>query len=242
MNVPTGPLVDQGAFDALCALPLDALEEQLHASGGGLSSSDAADRLARVGPNELSEHRRSILLTFLGYYWAPIPWMIEVALVLSAVARHWADAIIIGVLLVMNGVVAFWEEHQAANAVAALQSRLARTVTVRRDGVWRQVLARELVPGDVVHVHIGDVIPADGRVLGDDTVELDQSALTGESLPVSAGGGGVAYSGSVLAAAKPISSCSRPARAVSTVAPPRSSRRRERRAISSKPCCGSATT
>ncbi len=152
-----------------------------------------------MGPNELAEHRRSLLVTFLSYFWAPIPWMIEVALVLSAVAQHWADTIIIGVLLVMNGVVAFWEEHQAANAVEALRSRLARDVTVRRDGAWTSVPTREVVPGDVVHVRIGDVIPADGRVLSDGSFELDQSALTGESLPVEAARGAVAYSGSVVA-------------------------------------------
>ncbi len=152
-----------------------------------------------TGPNELAEKRTSLLLTFLGYFWAPIPWMIEVALVLSAAARHWADAVIIGVLLVMNGLVAFWEEHQAADAVAALRSRLQRDAMVRRDGAWVSVPSRELVPGDVVHVRIGDVVPADGRVLTDDPVDLDQSALTGESLPVSAGKGGIAYSGSVVA-------------------------------------------
>jgi H+-transporting ATPase len=185
--------------DALAEMSLTVLEQRLHATANGLSSEDAADRLARVGPNELPEHHRSEILTFLTYFWAPIPWMIEVALVLSAAARHWADAVIIGALLVMNGLVAFWEEHQAANAVAALRSRLARAVTVRRDGRWTARPTRELVPGDVVRVRIGDVVPADGRTLGDETVELDQSALTGESLPVVAEPGAVAYSGSVVA-------------------------------------------
>ncbi len=189
----------QQKIDARRELPLDALEHELKATAAGLWSADAAERLSTVGPNELPDEHRSLLLTFLGYYWAPIPWMIEIALVLSAVARHWADASIIGVLLVLNGVVAFWEEHQAANAVAALQDRLARSVTARRDGTWHPIPTRELVPGDVVHVRIGDVVPADGRVLGDDPVELDQSALTGESLPVTANHAGLAYSGSVVA-------------------------------------------
>jgi H+-transporting ATPase len=183
----------------LATAPLDVVQQQLDTTGDGLSSDDAARRLDEVGPNELAEHRRSLLVTFLSYFWAPIPWMIEVALVLSAVARHWADTIIIGVLLVMNGVVAFWEEHQAANAVEALRDRLARDVTARRDGAWTSVPTGDLVPGDVVHVRIGDVIPADARVLGDGALQLDQSALTGESLPVDAARGAVAYSGSVVA-------------------------------------------
>lgn len=187
-----------GAED-LSRASLDVVQRHLDATGEGLSSDEAARRLAEVGPNELAEHRQSMLLTFMSYFWAPIPWMIEVALVLSAAARHWADTIIIGVLLVMNGVVAFWEEHQAANAVEALRSRLARDATVRRDRAWMSVPTNELVPGDVVHVRIGDVIPADARVLSDGSLELDQSALTGESLPVDAARGAVAYSGSVVA-------------------------------------------
>ncbi len=194
------PFLD-GADSAadLSTAPLDLVEQRLGATAAGLTSEEAAQRLVELGPNELAEHQRLLLLTFLSYFWAPIPWMIEVALVLSAVARHWADTIIIGVLLVMNGVVAFWEEHQAANAVDALRSRLSRDVTVRRDGAWTSVPTSHLVPGDVVHVRIGDVIPADARVLSDGSLELDQSALTGESLPVDAARGAVAYSGSVVA-------------------------------------------
>jgi H+-transporting ATPase len=188
----------EGATD-LATAPLDVVQRQLRADADGLSSADAAQRLEEIGPNELAEHRRSLLVTFLSYFWAPIPWMIEVALVLSAVASHWADTIIIGVLLVMNGVVAFWEEHQAANAVEALRSRLSRDVPARRDGAWTSVPTSDVVPGDVVHVRIGDVIPADARVLSDGALQLDQSALTGESLPVDAGRAAVAYSGSVVA-------------------------------------------
>ncbi len=93
------------------------------------------------------------------YFWAPIPWMIEVALVLSLVVRLWTDAAVIGVLLVMNVAVAFTEEHQAANAIAALKQRLATTARVLRDGAWATVPARDLVPGDVIRVRLeGDAV------------------------------------------------------------------------------------
>lgn len=159
---------------------------------------EAQQRLQRYGPNEIAERHRNPVLEFLGYFWAPIPWMIEVALALSVAARHWTDAAIIGVLLAMNGLVAFFEEHQAANAIAALKQRLATSARALRDGAWVTVPVRELVPGDVVRVRLGDVMPADLRVLDDATLEVDQSALTGESLAVSRGRGQDLFSGSVL--------------------------------------------
>ncbi|MFZ0832705.1 MAG: plasma-membrane proton-efflux P-type ATPase [Mycobacterium sp.] len=171
---------------------------ELGASPDGLTSAAARERLDRYGPNEIAERHRSPLLVFLGYFWAPIPWMIEAALVLSLVARHWTDAVIIGALLVMNGVVAFVEEHQAAGAIAALKRRLASSARALRDGAWTTLTVRELVPGDVVRVRLGDVIPADLRVLDDVSLEVDQSALTGESLAVARGLGEVLYAGSVL--------------------------------------------
>ena len=165
---------------------------------GGLTTAEAQQRLERHGPNEIPERHRHPVLEFLGYFWAPIPWMIEVALALSLAARHWTDAAIIGVLLAMNGLVAFFEEHQAANAIAALKQRLATSARVLRDGAWVTVPVRVLVPGDVVRIRLGDVVPADLRVLGDATLEVDQSALTGESLAVSRGRGEDLFSGSVL--------------------------------------------
>jgi H+-transporting ATPase len=181
----------------LADMPVPAVLAELEASLGGLSGEQARVRLERFGPNEIAEERRSALLVMLGYFWAPIPWMIEVALVLSLVLRHWTDAAVIGVLLVMNVAVAFTEEHQAANAIAALKQRLAATARVLRDGAWATVPARDLVPGDVIRVRLGDVAPADARLLADASLQVDQSALTGESLPVSRGAGDVLYSGAV---------------------------------------------
>ncbi|OBH50745.1 plasma-membrane proton-efflux P-type ATPase [Mycobacterium mantenii] len=184
--------------DELAALPLPQLLSELESSAAGLTTAEALQRLQKYGPNEIAEQHRNPVLEFLGYFWAPIPWMIEVALALSLTTRHWTDAVIIGVLLAMNGLVAYAEEHQAANAIAALKQRLASTARVLRDGAWVTVAVRELVPGDVVRVRLGDVVPADLRVLDDVTLEVDQSALTGESLAVSRGQGDGVYSGSVL--------------------------------------------
>ena len=183
---------------ALADLPLAAVLTELDATSGGLSGEQARVRLERFGPNEIAEKRKSALLVLAGYFWAPIPWMIEVALVLSLLARHWTDAAVIGVLLAMNVAVAFAEEHQAANAIAALRRRLAVRARVLRDGAWATVPVAELVPGDVIRVRLGDVAPADARLLADGPVQVDQSALTGESLPVTRGAGDVLYSGAVV--------------------------------------------
>jgi H+-transporting ATPase len=182
----------------LADVPLPAVLAELETSPEGLTGEQARARLGRFGPNEIAEQRKNPVLVLLGYFWAPIPWMIEVALILSLVLRHWPDAAVIGVLLAMNGLVAFAEEHQAANAIAALSQRLAATARVLRGGVWISVPVRELVPGDVIRVRLGDVGPADARLLGDASLQVDQSALTGESLPVARGAGEVLYSGAVV--------------------------------------------
>ena len=137
-------------------------------------------------------------LKFLSYFWGPIPWMIEAAVILSAVARHWPDFGIILVLLLANAVVGFWEEHQAGNAIAALKAKLAIKARVKRDGKWVTPAARELVPGDVIRLRLGDIVPADARLLEGDPIEVDQSALTGESLPATRKFGEAVFSGSIV--------------------------------------------
>jgi H+-transporting ATPase len=177
---------------------ITALDARFATSGEGLSSSEVANRIERYGPNELPEHPRNMLRTFLSYFWGPIPWMIEAAAVLSAAVHHWAELAIILALLGGNALVGFWEEYQADTAIEALKSKLAPTARVRRDGVWRTVAARELVPGDLIRLRLGDVIPADARLRDDGELQVDQSALTGESLPVKRSRGDALYSGSVL--------------------------------------------
>ncbi len=124
--------------------------------------------------------------------------MIEAAVILSAIARHWPDFGIILLLLLANAVVGFWEEHQAGNAIAALKATLAIKARVKRDGKWVNPPARELVPGDVIRVRLGDIVPADARLLEGDPIEVDQSALTGESLPATRKAGEAIFSGSIV--------------------------------------------
>jgi H+-transporting ATPase len=178
-------------------LNLESLFTELASSPEGLTSVEARKRLEKNGPNALEEKTESALLKFLGFFWGPIPWMIEVAAVLSAVVGHWVDLIIISVLLVFNAVVGFWQEHQAANAVAALKKQLALKARVKRDGQWTEIDAVNLVPGDIVRLRLGDIIPADVKLAEGDYLSVDQSALTGESLPVDKKVGDVAYSSSV---------------------------------------------
>jgi H+-transporting ATPase len=169
----------------------------LASSPSGLSSPEAEVRLAQYGPNALTEKKVNPILKFLRYFWGPIPWMIEVAAVLSAIVRHWDDLCIITALLVFNGIIGFWQEFKAANALEALKEQLALTARVLRDGRWRAIPAPELVPGDVIRIRLGEIIPADVKLFEGDFLSVDQSALTGESLPVSKKAGEVGYSGSV---------------------------------------------
>jgi H+-transporting ATPase len=177
---------------------VQSLLSRLDTTPKGLTSEQAAQRLRQFGPNALREEKVNPLLKFLGYFWGPIPWMIEVAAVLSAAARHWTDFFIIIALLVFNAVIGFWQEHKADNALEALKSQLALKARALRDGRWQEVPAEELVPGDVVRLHLGAIVPADAKLLEGDFLSVDQSALTGESLPVEKGAGDVAYSGSTV--------------------------------------------
>ncbi len=184
--------------DDLKTLPMPELLTKLGSSPEGLSQAEAQKRLAQYGPNEIEEKKTNPFLKFLTYFWGPIPWMIEAAVILSAVARHWPDFGIILLLLLANAVVGFWEEREAGNAIAALKAKLAINARVKRDGKWATPPARELVPGDVIRMRLGDIVPADARLLDGDPVEVDQSALTGESLPASRKPGEAVFSGSII--------------------------------------------
>ena len=163
----------------------------------GLSAEEAAKRLQASGPNALEEKHVSLLQRILPYFWGPIPWMIEAAAVLSLLTRDWNDFAVITALLVFNAVIGFREEASAAYALAALKNQLALKARVLRDGRWREIEARELVPGDVVRIRLGDIIPADATLFDGEYLSVDQSALTGESLPVNKESGDVVYSGAV---------------------------------------------
>ena len=137
-------------------------------------------------------------MRFLKFLWGPIAWMIEIAAVLSAVVRHWEDFIMIFFMLALNAVVGFWEEYKADNEIQALKKHLALHCRVLRGGKWGDVGAKTLVTGDIVMVKLGNVVPADLKLVDGDYLSIDQSALTGESLPVDKKKNDVAYSGSIV--------------------------------------------
>ncbi len=193
-----GKLAPGDPKDDLKTLPIAEVEKKLGSSPEGLSDAEAKKRLTQYGPNEIEEKKTNALLKLLSYFWGPIPWMIEIAVVLSAVVRHWPDFFIILVLLIANAAVGFWEERQAGNAIEALKARLAIKARVKRDGKWITPSARELVPGDAIRLCAGDIVPADARLLDGDEVSVDQSALTGESLPKLCKPGDAVFSGSII--------------------------------------------
>src|SRR5580704_6607409 len=184
--------------DDLQKLPMAEVEKRLGSSPDGLNEEEANKRLAQYGANEIAEKKTNALLKFLSYFWGPIPWMIEIPVVLSGVIRHWPDFFIILLLLVANDLIGFWEERQAGSEIEALKAKLAIKARVIRDGKWITPAARELVPGDVIRVRLGDIVPADARLLEGDSVEVDQSALTGESLPATRKSGDAVFSGSII--------------------------------------------
>jgi H+-transporting ATPase len=167
------------------------------ADATGLTEAEAAQRLAKYGENALVEHHVSVLERLARFFWGPIPWMIEIAAALSAALKHWGDLTIILLMLFINAGVGFWQEFKADNAIALLKQRLALKARVKRDGAWKDVEAKLLVPGDLVHVKLGNVVPADLKLIGRGYLSVDQSALTGESLPVDKKAGDHAYSGSI---------------------------------------------
>ena len=177
---------------------IDDLYRALSSRREGLTQSEAENRIQKFGRNEIPEKEENVVLKFLRYFWGPIPWMIEAAVIISAVIGRWEDFAIIFALLLINAVVGFWQEYQAGNAIAMLKKRLALEARVLRDGKWQKIAARDLVPGDIVRVRNGDIIPADIKLVEGDLLSADESALTGESMPVDKHVSDVAYSGSAV--------------------------------------------
>jgi H+-transporting ATPase len=164
----------------------------------GLTSSQVVQRREEFGLNEIPEKKKNPLLAFLGYFWGPIPWMIEIASILSAFLQRWEDFSVIVALMFLNAIVGFWQEHKADNAIELIKQKLAHRAKVFRDQRWSEIDARDLVPGDFVRVRLGDIVPADIKLEEGEYLQIDQSALTGESLPVEKSIGDMAFSGSVI--------------------------------------------
>jgi len=163
----------------------------------GLTTAEAARLLAQLGPNEVEDRRDSAWRRLARRFWGPLPWMLEGTIVLTLALGKDVEGAIITVLLVLNSLIGLAQQSRADEALELLRKRLAVNARVRRDGTWVQVPARELVPGDVVRVRVGDLVPADLALI-DGQLSLDQSSLTGESVPVDAGVGGQAYGASVV--------------------------------------------
>ncbi|CAI8609991.1 unnamed protein product [Vicia faba] len=184
-------------------IPIDEVFENLRCSREGLTSEAAEQRLTIFGHNKLEEKRESKLLKFLGFMWNPLSWVMEAAAIMAIAlanggnkAPDWQDFVGIITLLIINSTISFIEENNAGNAAAALMASLAPKAKVLRDGRWSEQDAAILVPGDIISIKLGDIVPADARLLEGDPLKIDQSALTGESLPVTKAPGDGVYSGS----------------------------------------------
>ena len=152
----------------------------------GLTREEAGRRLKQFGPNSVPDTSVNPLRMALEKFWAPVPWMLEAAIVLQVAIGEYIGAAIIFCLLVFNAALGFIQEGRAQATLAALKSRLALTATVRRNGAWTNPPAVDLVPGDIVKLSLGAVVAADVR-LAEGSVQIDQSMLTGESIPIEAG-------------------------------------------------------
>jgi len=170
--------------------------DKLSSSSKGLNLSDVTQRLNEYGYNEIIEKKKNIIKKFLGYFYGPIPFMIEFALIISALINHWDDFGIILVLLLANAMIGFWHHQKSENAVELLKQKLALNARVLRDSHWIEIDAKKVVPGDVIRIRYGDIIPADVKLFGGGSLQIDESALTGESLPVEKGSDNVVFSSS----------------------------------------------
>ncbi|KAF3786077.1 Plasma membrane ATPase, partial [Nymphaea thermarum] len=186
-------------------IPIEEVFEQLKCTEKGLTSAEGEQRLQIFGPNKLEEQKESKLLKFLGFMWNPLSWVMEIAAIMAIALDNgggeppdWQDFVGIVVLLFINSTISFIEENNAGNAAAALMAGLAPKTKVLRDGKWCEQEAEILVPGDIISIKLGDIVPADARLLHGDPMKIDQSALTGESLPVTKNPGEEVFSGSTV--------------------------------------------
>ncbi|GLT51569.1 hypothetical protein SLA2020_249700 [Shorea laevis] len=184
-------------------IPLEEVFESLKCTREGLSSDEVQERLHLFGYNKLEEKKESKILKFLGFRWNPLSWVMEAAAIMAIALAHgggksadYHDFVGILVLLLINSTISFIEENNAGNAAAALMACLAPKAKVLHNGKWREEDASVLVPGDMISIKLGDIVPADARLLEGDPLKIDQSALTGESLPVTKNPGDEVYSGS----------------------------------------------
>ena len=181
----------------LANVSVDDTYQALNASTNGLSEDEAKRRISELGYNELPEKRRNPFVDFLARYWGPMPWLLELTMALSYVIGHYLEMVIVFALLTTNAIIGFHHTRSSLKALELLKKRLAIKAKVLRNGAWGIRDAREIVPGDTIQVGLGDLVPADAKIVGGE-VSLDQSALTGESLPVTGRQSAIVYSGSII--------------------------------------------
>jgi H+-transporting ATPase len=163
----------------------------------GLTGAEARNRTEVFGFNEVAEKKKNSIVEFLIRYWGPMPWLLELAIVLSIVLRHYLEAGIIFALLIINTVIGQIQSRGSQRALEALKKRLAVKARVLRDGEWVTIEAREIVPGEIISIGLGDIVPADAKLINGD-LSIDQSVLTGESMPVDVQQSDIIYSGSIV--------------------------------------------
>jgi len=189
-----------GAFsdstEAFKTLSLEETLAKLNASVDGLASSEASARLARLGLNAIEEKKTHPLAQYLSRYWGPMPWLLEIAIVLAAFLGHVTESVIIFLLLSINAVIGFMHQRNASKALELLKKRLAVNARVLRDRNWQTIDAIELVPGDIILVKLGDIVPADVKIVRGN-LSVDESSLTGESLPAERSENSIVYSSSI---------------------------------------------
>ncbi|MEM3476381.1 MAG: HAD-IC family P-type ATPase, partial [Candidatus Bathyarchaeia archaeon] len=169
----------------------------LEASMHGLTEAEAKNRIEKFGYNEITEEKKNPFIDFFKRYWGPMPWLLELAILLSCILGHYLEAIIIFVLLTINVVIGFIHSHRSQKVLEFLKKRLAIKAKVLREGKWIVKDAKEIVPGDIILVGLGDLVPADAKIVGG-KLSVDQSALTGESLPVNLHSSDIVYSSSIV--------------------------------------------
>lgn len=230
----------RGAIDLSKAPVQDVLVALATNPKRGLATEEAESRLAKYGPNALEEKKTSQWAILFGFFWGPIPWMIEAAVLMAAIVKDWGDFTIILALLAFNAALGFIEEHQASNALAALKNALALKAKALRSGAWSEIAAKNIVPGDIIKIRLGDIVPADARLISGSFLSVDQAALTGESLPVSKKEGDIVYSGSIAKQGEMDAVVTATGGATSLAAPPSWCRKLARRPISRLRSCASA--
>ena len=177
---------------------VSALFARLSSSPRGLASAEAKGRIMKYGHNEVPEKKKNPLVQLLSRLWGPIPWMIELAAALSFMMGRTSEFGLIASMLVVNAAIGFWQERKAGSVLRLLDQKVSRRVFVLRDGAWTEIDGRELVPGDIVHVRRGEMVPSDVVLINGDGISLDESSLTGESVPAQKRRLEQGYAGSIV--------------------------------------------